>query len=114
MLLLYFNRIRRLSLKDNCLSDAGIAKLTLPCRMFGASLTWLVSLDLSLNPAITDKTIKYLVKLTCLEKVNLSGSKVTVPGGVRRLQEIRDLCLTRQASTSTLLCSIYSLTNKGF
>ncbi|XP_058511551.1 leucine-rich repeat-containing protein 42 isoform X2 [Ochotona princeps] len=62
--------VTQLHLKDNCLSDAGVRKMTAPVRVMKRGLGNLTLLDLSCNPKITDAGIGYLFcfrKLSCLD-----------------------------------------------
>ncbi|KAM5248588.1 leucine-rich repeat-containing protein 42 [Ctenodactylus gundi] len=62
--------LTQLHLKDNCLSDAGLRKMTAPVRVMKKGLENLMLLDLSYNPDITDAGIEYLFcfrKLNCLD-----------------------------------------------
>lgn len=52
--------VTQLHLKDNCLSDAGVRKMTAPVRVMKRGLENLTLLDLSCNPEITDAGIGYL------------------------------------------------------
>lgn len=88
----------KLSLKENCLSDSGIRKLTLPQRLLKGGLGQLSVLDLSLNPGITDDSIKHIVKLNSLSALNLSGTKVTLGYGVPQLMNQTSLCLALDVS----------------
>ena len=83
-----------LSLKDNCFSDAGVKKLTLPLRLLNDGLEKLSVLDLSLNPKISDDSIKYIVKMNSLTALNLSGTGITLTSGVPNLVDSTSLCLT--------------------
>ena len=86
--------MQKLSLKDNCLSDTGVKKLTLPQRLLKDGLGKLSVLDLSLNPKMSDNSIKYLVKINSLTALNLSGTGVTLTSGVPKLVDCTNLCLT--------------------
>lgn len=86
--------LQKLSLKDNCLSDTGVKKLTLPQRLLKDGLGKLSVLDLSLNPKMSDNSIKYLVKINSLTALNLSGTGVTLTSGVPKLVDCTNLCLT--------------------
>lgn len=62
--------VTQLHLKNNCLSDAGVRKMTAPVRVMKRGLENLTLLDLSCNPKITDAGIGYLFcfrKLNCLD-----------------------------------------------
>ena len=98
--------LTKLSLKENCLSDTGIRKLTIPQRLFKGGLENLSILDLSLNPSITDDSIKHLVKLNTLTALNLSGTKVTFGYGVPQLMNHTNLCLAMDVSNRNTVHSI--------
>ena len=83
-----------LSLKDNCFSDTGVKKLTLPLRLLNDGLEKLSVLDLSLNPKISDDSVKYIVKMNSLTALNLSGTGITLTSGVPNLVDSTSLCLT--------------------
>jgi len=85
--------LTKLSLKENCLSDTGIRKLTIPQRLLKGGLGNLSILDLSLNPSITDNSIKHIIKMNSLTALNLSGTKVTFGHGVPQLMNHTNLCL---------------------
>ena len=115
-----FYSLEMLSLKDNCFSDTGVKKLTLPCRLLNDGLGKLSVLDLSLNPKISDNSIKYIVKINTLTTLNLSGTGITLTSGVPNLVDCTGLCLTPEVhvvgvcfassfnSTSNLLvCFLY-------
>lgn len=90
--------LTKLSLKENCLSDTGIRKLTIPQRLLKGGLGNLSILDLSLNPSITDDSIKHIIKLDSLTALNLSGTKVTFGSGVPQLMNHTNLCLALDVS----------------
>lgn len=89
----HLHGLTKLSLKENCLSDTGIRKLTIPQRLLKGGLGNLSILDLSLNPSITDDSIKHIIKLDSLTALNLSGTKVTFGSGVPQLMNHTNLCL---------------------
>ncbi|XP_062835678.1 leucine-rich repeat-containing protein 42 isoform X1 [Anolis carolinensis] len=64
----------RLLLKDNCLSDAGLRKMTAPVRIMKRGLENLTVLDLSYNPEITHMGIGYLLSFKKLNYLDLSGT----------------------------------------
>nr|XP_060629534.1 leucine-rich repeat-containing protein 42 isoform X2 [Anolis sagrei ordinatus] len=64
----------RLLLKDNCLSDAGLRKMTAPVRIMKRGLENLTVLDLSYNPGITHMGIGYLLSFKKLDYLDLSGT----------------------------------------
>nr|XP_044995361.1 leucine-rich repeat-containing protein 42 [Jaculus jaculus] len=66
--------ITQLHLKDNCLSDAGVRKMTAPVRVMKRGLESLTLLDLSCNPAITDAGIGYLFSFRKLNCLDISGT----------------------------------------
>lgn len=79
-----FVSLQTLNLRENGLTDAGVRRLTLPCRMLGRGPLLLRELDLSGNAGIADKSAISLACFTQLRQVNLSCTSVT-PGGVSRL-----------------------------
>ena len=98
-----FHSLEKLSLKDNCLSDVGVKKITLPQRLLKDGLGKLSVLDLSLNPGMSDSSVKYLIKINSLTALNLSGTGVTFKCGVPQLVNQTNLCLSLEVSYS--LCS---------
>ncbi|XP_065409922.1 leucine-rich repeat-containing protein 42 isoform X4 [Chrysemys picta bellii] len=66
------NSVTRLLLKDNCLSDAGLRKMTAPVRVMKRGLENLSVLDLSCNPEITDMGIGYLFSFKKLNYLDIS------------------------------------------
>ena len=97
-LLYLYCSLTKLSLKENCLSDTGIRRLTIPQRLLKGGLGDLSILDLSLNPSITDDSIKHIIKLASLNTLNLSGTKVTFGYGVPQLMNHTNLCLALDVS----------------
>ena len=91
-------RLTKLSLKENCLSDTSIRKLTIPQRLLKGGLGKLSILDLSSNPSITDDSIKHIIKLDTLTALNLSGTKVTFGYGVPQLMNHTNLGLALDVS----------------
>lgn len=85
-----------MSLKDNCLSDTGVKKFTLPQCLLKDGLGKLAVLDLASNHDITDNAVKHLLKLTSLTALNLSGTQVSFLYGVPQLLKHRNLCLAPQ------------------
>ncbi|XP_056322681.1 leucine-rich repeat-containing protein 42 [Danio aesculapii] len=67
----------KLFLGANCLSDAGLQRLTAPVRVMKKGLENLQLLDLSDNP-ITEKGLRYLTCFQTLKKLDISGTKVTM------------------------------------
>lgn len=94
--------LKSLSLKDNCLSDAGVRHFTLPRRFFKSGLGKLSVLDLSLNPNITDKSVKHIAKLHSLSALNLSGTRISFGHGVPQLMKDTTLCLALDVSGHTV------------
>ena len=90
--------LTRLSLKENCLSDAGVRKFTLPQRLLKGGLEKLSVLDLSLNPDITDESVKHIGKLNSLTALNLSGTRISFGYGVPQLMNHTNLCLALDVS----------------
>ncbi|XP_028902580.1 leucine-rich repeat-containing protein 42 [Ornithorhynchus anatinus] len=76
--------VTRLHLKDNCLSDAGIRKMTAPVRVMRRGLENLMLLDLSCNPDITDTGIGYLFALRKLQCLDISGAGLKDVRAVKR------------------------------
>ncbi|KAF1445745.1 Leucine-rich repeat-containing protein 42, partial [Spheniscus mendiculus] len=79
--------VKRLLLKDNSLSDAGLRRMTAPVRVLKKGLENLLVLDLSCNPKITDVGIGYLLsfkKLNCLD-ISETGLK-DVNAVIKRIQ----------------------------
>ncbi|XP_062047366.1 leucine-rich repeat-containing protein 42 isoform X1 [Lepus europaeus] len=66
--------VTQLHLKDNCLSDAGVRKMTAPVRVMKRGLENLTLLDLSCNPEITDAGIGYLFSFRKLNCLDISGT----------------------------------------
>uniref|UniRef100_A0A8B9ZJP3 Leucine-rich repeat-containing protein 42 n=1 Tax=Anas platyrhynchos TaxID=8839 RepID=A0A8B9ZJP3_ANAPL len=79
--------VKRLLLKDNALSDAGLRRMTAPVRVLKKGLENLLVLDLSCNPKITDVGIGYILcfkKLNCLD---ISGTGLKdVNAVIKRIQ----------------------------
>ncbi|XP_019387004.1 PREDICTED: leucine-rich repeat-containing protein 42 isoform X1 [Crocodylus porosus] len=79
--------VTRLLLKDNCLSDAGLRKMTAPVRVMKRGLENLSVLDLSCNPKITDVGIGYLLSFRKLNCLDISGTGLKdVKAVVQRIQ----------------------------
>ncbi|XP_077189781.1 leucine-rich repeat-containing protein 42 [Paroedura picta] len=77
----------RLLLKDNCLSDAGLRKMTAPVRVMKRGLENLSVLDLSCNPRITNKGVGFLLSFKKLNYLDLSGSGIEDPmAAIQRIQ----------------------------
>ncbi|XP_043860803.1 leucine-rich repeat-containing protein 42 isoform X3 [Dromiciops gliroides] len=66
--------VTQLRLKDNCLSDAGVRRMTAPVRVLRRGLENLALLDLSCNPEITDAGIGYLFSFRKLNCLDISGT----------------------------------------
>ncbi|KAM9283528.1 leucine-rich repeat-containing protein 42 isoform 1-T1 [Morus bassanus] len=66
--------VKRLLLKDNSLSDAGLRRMTAPVRVLKKGLENLLVLDLSCNPKITDVGIGYLLSFKKLNCLDISGT----------------------------------------
>ena len=98
-----FYSLEKLSLKDNCLSDVGVKKITLPQRLLKDGLGKLSVLDFSLNPGISDSSVKHLIKINSLTALNLSGTGVTFRCGVPQLVNQTNLCLSLEVSYSVWL-----------
>ncbi|XP_043376989.1 leucine-rich repeat-containing protein 42 isoform X2 [Chelonia mydas] len=81
------NSVTRLLLKDNCLSDAGLRKMTAPVRVMKRGLENLSVLDLSCNPEITDMGIGYLFSFKKLNYLDISETGLKdVKAVIQRLQ----------------------------
>ncbi|CAM4594311.1 leucine-rich repeat-containing protein 42 [Lepidochelys kempii] len=79
--------VTRLLLKDNCLSDAGLRKMTAPVRVMKRGLENLSVLDLSCNPEITDMGIGYLFSFKKLNYLDISETGLKdVKAVIQRLQ----------------------------
>lgn len=78
------NSVTQLHLKDNCLSDAGIRKMTAPVRVMKRGLENLALLDLSCNPEITDAGIGYLFSFRKLNCLDISGT------GLKDIKAVKD------------------------
>ncbi|KAM4022626.1 leucine-rich repeat-containing protein 42 isoform 1-T2 [Anomaloglossus baeobatrachus] len=68
--------LRTLHLKDNCLSDIGVQKLTAPVRVLHRGLRKLTLLDVSRNPQITEKGVSFLLVFNQLEYLDISATGV--------------------------------------
>ncbi|XP_066481506.1 leucine-rich repeat-containing protein 42 [Tiliqua scincoides] len=68
--------LTRLLLKDNCLSDAGLRKMTAPVRVMKRGLENLSILDLSCNSGITNMGVAYLLCFKKLNYLDLSGTSL--------------------------------------
>ncbi|KAM8805556.1 leucine-rich repeat-containing protein 42 [Eudromia elegans] len=79
--------VKRLLLKDNSLSDAGLRRMTAPVRVLKKGLENLLILDLSCNPNITDVGIGYLLSFKKLNCLDISGAGLKDVNAVtKRLQ----------------------------
>ncbi|KFQ94071.1 Leucine-rich repeat-containing protein 42, partial [Nipponia nippon] len=79
--------VKRLLLKDNSLSDAGLRRMTAPVRVLKKGLENLLVLDLSCNPKITDVGIGYLLSFKKLNCLDISGSGLKdVNAVIKRIQ----------------------------
>ncbi|XP_026562908.1 leucine-rich repeat-containing protein 42 isoform X1 [Pseudonaja textilis] len=76
--------LTHLLLKDNCLSDIGLRKMTARVRVMKRGLENLSALDLSYNPGITNKGVRYLRPFKKLNYLDLSGT------GLRGTKEVID------------------------
>ncbi|XP_026521687.1 leucine-rich repeat-containing protein 42 isoform X1 [Notechis scutatus] len=76
--------LTHLLLKDNCLSDIGLRKMTARVRVMKRGLENLSALDLSYNPGITNKGVRYLRPFKKLKYLDLSGT------GLRGTKEVID------------------------
>ncbi|XP_069593948.1 leucine-rich repeat-containing protein 42 isoform X1 [Ranitomeya imitator] len=71
--------LRALYLKDNCLSDTGVRKLTAPVRVLHRGLGKLTLLDVSCNPEITETGVSFLLVFNQLEYLDISDTGVQDP-----------------------------------
>ncbi|XP_053104190.1 leucine-rich repeat-containing protein 42 [Hemicordylus capensis] len=79
--------LTQLILKDNCLSDAGLRKMTAPVRVMKRGLEHLSMLDLSSNPKITNMGVVYLLCFKKLKYLDLSGTGLKdMKAAVHRIQ----------------------------
>ncbi|KAM6124123.1 leucine-rich repeat-containing protein 42 [Pterocles gutturalis] len=79
--------VKRLLLKDNSLSDAGLRRMTAPIRVLKKGLENLSVLDLSCNPKITDVGIGYLLSFKKLNCLDISGTSLKdVDAVIKRIQ----------------------------
>ncbi|XP_054835667.1 leucine-rich repeat-containing protein 42 [Eublepharis macularius] len=77
----------QLVLKDNCLSDAGLRKMTAPVRVMKKGLENLSILDLSCNPGITDKGVGFLLSFKKLNYLDLSATGIEdMMAAIQRIQ----------------------------
>ncbi|XP_018419512.1 PREDICTED: leucine-rich repeat-containing protein 42 [Nanorana parkeri] len=89
------NSLRELYLRDNCLADAGIRKMTAPVRVLHRGLGCLKLLDLSCNPGITDVGLKFLFVFKQLQYLDISGTGIQDSSATRKTIETRmGLCLS--------------------
>ncbi|ELT88318.1 hypothetical protein CAPTEDRAFT_185261 [Capitella teleta] len=72
-----FQCLTKLGLSDNALSDTGIQRLTSSLRILNQGPKDLQSLDLSCNPKINNRCVKYLRCLKQLNALDLSGTAIT-------------------------------------
>ncbi|XP_069837771.1 leucine-rich repeat-containing protein 42 isoform X2 [Dendropsophus ebraccatus] len=79
--------LEELYLKDNCLSDVGVRKLTAPVRVLQRGLGKLTLLDMSCNPEITDTGVTFLLGFKQLRFLDLSDTGVQdLTATCRRIQ----------------------------
>ena len=97
--LLFFS-LECLYLKDNCITDSGLASWSLPHRMLNTGPECLKILDLSCNPHLTGFCLKSLAKFIHLKALNLSGTGVTLTPGIERFKKIMKFDLVSYVSTS--------------
>ncbi|XP_075689151.1 leucine-rich repeat-containing protein 42 isoform X2 [Rhinoderma darwinii] len=71
--------LRELYLKDNCLSDIGVRKLTAPVRVLQRGLKKLTHLDMSCNPEITETGVTFLLVFKQLKFLDVSDTGVQDP-----------------------------------
>ncbi|KAM8930613.1 leucine-rich repeat-containing protein 42 [Pelodytes ibericus] len=70
------NSLTELYLKDNCLSDTGIRRLTAPARVLYRGLGSLTVLDLSDNRGITDLGVSFLYVFKTLNFLDVSETSI--------------------------------------
>ncbi|CAH2311194.1 leucine-rich repeat-containing 42 [Pelobates cultripes] len=70
------NSLQELYLKDNCLSDTGIRRMTAPTRVLRKGLGNLTVLDLSDNQGITDIGVTFLFVFKMLHFLDISGTSI--------------------------------------
>ncbi|XP_041805603.1 leucine-rich repeat-containing protein 42 [Chelmon rostratus] len=78
----------QLFIGGNCLSDAGLQRLTAPVRIMRKGLDCLQFLDVSYNP-ISERALRYLTCLPKLEKLDASGTGLKL--GTRLKTIMQDL-----------------------
>ena len=100
-----FFSLEYLYLKDNCLTDSGLATWSLPHRMLNTGPEHLKILDLSCNPDLTGFCLKSLLKFTHLKSLNLSGTGVTATPGIERFQKLMNFSLVSYVSIYFFLLS---------
>ncbi|XP_044156368.1 leucine-rich repeat-containing protein 42 [Bufo gargarizans] len=71
--------LRELYLKDNCLSDIGVRKMTAPVRVLQRGLGNLSLLDMSCNPEITETGVTFLLVFKQLRYLDISDAGVQDP-----------------------------------
>ncbi|XP_072547172.1 leucine-rich repeat-containing protein 42 isoform X2 [Salminus brasiliensis] len=76
------DRLVRLFLGVNCLSDKGLQRLTAPIRVMKKGLENLQQLDVSGNP-LTEKGLGYLACLKSLQELDVSGTSVKSDASLR-------------------------------
>ncbi|XP_064607115.1 leucine-rich repeat-containing protein 42-like [Liolophura sinensis] len=70
------NRLKKLCLCENGLSDKGVQRMTIPLRIFKRGPVSLHTLDLSENREITHRVARYLRCFDGLLKLNVSGTSI--------------------------------------
>lgn len=68
----HLKSLRRLGLKDNCLSNEAIRKLSLPFRVMGKGTSNIQEIDISCNPLITKKAVFWLSLFINLKMINIA------------------------------------------
>ncbi|KAL5017345.1 hypothetical protein ScPMuIL_006934 [Solemya velum] len=82
------NCLKQINLRDNALTDKGLQKMTTPLRVFRDSDPVLQNLDISENPGITEKVLKYLKCYKQLESVEVTGTLIErIMGGDWKMLE---------------------------
>ncbi|XP_041446412.1 leucine-rich repeat-containing protein 42 [Xenopus laevis] len=81
--------LTELYLKDNCLSNIGIQKMTASVRVLGRGLDKLKVLDLSSNPGITDRGVCFLFGFKLLKFLDLSDTSIQDPSGTLKKIETK-------------------------
>uniref|UniRef100_A0A8C5R823 Leucine-rich repeat-containing protein 42 n=1 Tax=Leptobrachium leishanense TaxID=445787 RepID=A0A8C5R823_9ANUR len=89
------NSLEKLYLKDNCLSDTGIRRMTAPTRVLQRGLGRLTVLDLSDNQGITDLGVTFLFTLKTLLFLDVSGTSI-MDSSVEKIERSTGLKLSKE------------------